>query len=263
MSSLPADPAPPIRAIRSYVLRRSHFSNAQRDANDRLMPLFGVPFSEEALDLNQLFGRNAPTILEIGFGMGDTTAEMARLNPGVNYLGVEVHTPGVGALLKLVEAHSLTNVRVIEHDVQEVLEHQIGDGKRSGIHVFFPDPWPKARHHKRRLIQKQFVTALVRKLAQGGFLHLATDWPDYAEQMVEVVDSTPELRRLTYHPAAAHASASADPAALAGEDGTAAIPPGMAPRPVTKFERRGVKLGHPIADIIALRRPPIKVAATD
>jgi tRNA (guanine-N7-)-methyltransferase len=260
VSSLPADTAPAARSIRSYVLRRSHFSNAQRDAYDRLMPVFGVTFSREPLDLNNLFGRTAPTILEIGFGMGDTTAEMARLNPGFNYLGVEVHTPGVGALLKLVQAQSLTNVRVIEHDVREVLEHQIGDGKLSGIHVFFPDPWPKARHHKRRLIQKQFVTLLLSKLSPGGFLHLATDWPDYATQMVEVVDSTPGLRRLVQ-------ARDLLPGSVSGttpdKDGPAAAPAGMSPRPVTKFERRGVKLGHPIADIIAVRQQTVKAVATD
>jgi tRNA (guanine-N7-)-methyltransferase len=137
----------PGTAIRSYVLRRSHFSGAQRDAYQRLMPLFSVPFTNRPLDLPALFGRSAETILEIGFGMGDTTAELAAADPARNFLAVDVHTPGIGALLKLLEARRITNVRIVEHDAREVVDQQIPDGTLTGVHIFFPDPWPKARHH--------------------------------------------------------------------------------------------------------------------
>ena len=227
------------RGIRSYVLRRSHFSAAQRDAYARLMPVYGVPFSEAPLDFATLFGRRAPTILEIGFGMGDTTAEIAADHPDQDYLGIEVHTPGVGALLKLLEAHGLGNVRVIEHDALAVVEFQIPDGALTGIHVFFPDPWPKARHHKRRLIQQQFVTNLVRKLRPGGYLHLATDWPDYAAQMIEVVDAAPGL----------HMTATPGPP----DAGDIRYRSGAAARPLTKFEQRGLRLGHPITDVVRIK----------
>src|SRR5690606_34182680 len=183
------------RGIRSYVLRRSHFSTAQRDAYERLMPLYGIPFTDEPLDFNRVFGREAPRVLEIGFGMGETTAEIAAAHPHIDYVGVEVHTPGVGALLKRIESQGLSNIRVIEFDAQEVVSRQIPDGSLTGIHVFFPDPWPKARHHKRRLLQPQFVTKLASKLLPGGYLHFATDWPDYAEQMNEVLEATAGLSR--------------------------------------------------------------------
>jgi tRNA (guanine-N7-)-methyltransferase len=228
------------RGIRSYVLRRSHFSTAQRDAYERLMPLYGVAFSEAPLDFATLFGRDAPTILEIGFGMGDTTATIAADHPDRNYLGIEVHTPGVGALLKLLEARRLRNVRVIEHDAQAVVQYQVPDESLTGIHVFFPDPWPKARHHKRRLIQQQFVTLLTGKLRSGGYLHLATDWPDYAAQMIEAVDATPGLAMM------------ASPGPRPPGDGEAAsLPPS---RPLTKFEQRGLRLGHPITDVMRVKR---------
>jgi tRNA (guanine-N7-)-methyltransferase len=217
------------------VLRRSHFSAAQRDAYERLMPVFGIRFTPAPLDLDAVFGRVAPRVLEIGFGMGETTAEIAAAHPDIDYLGVEVHTPGVGALLKRVELQGLSNIRVIECDAQEVLRHQIPDDSLTGIHVFFPDPWPKARHHKRRLLQPQFVTRLVDKLLPGGYLHLATDWPDYAEQMLQVLDGTAGL-------------ASARPAG--GATDAAFGPEGRPVRPETKFERRGVALGHPITDLI-------------
>ena len=224
------------RAIRSYVLRRSHFSVAQRDAYDRLMPVYGVPFSEAPLAFTSLFGRSAPTILEIGFGMGATTAEIAAAHPERNFLGVEVHTPGVGALLKLLEHQGIRNVRVIEHDVQAVIDFQIPDKSLTGINIFFPDPWPKSRHHKRRLIQKHFVTKLADKLLPGGHLHLATDWPDYAEHMIDAVQA--ESRLTLPDP---------DEAADYG-----VLSPSS--RPLTKFEQRGLRLGHPIADIVRIRK---------
>jgi tRNA (guanine-N7-)-methyltransferase len=273
VSSQPAEPERPSAGIRSYVLRRSHFSPAQRDAYRRLMPVFGVPFSRRLLDLAALFGRRAPTILEIGFGMGETTAEIAAANPDKDYLGVEVHTPGVGALLKQVDARGLRNLRVIEHDVQEVLAHQVPDEYLTGIHVFFPDPWPKVRHHKRRLIQQQFVNKLTAKLRPGGYLHLATDWPDYALQMEAVVAAVAGLTRVgvpepppaplpAASPAAVpiHASPAAPPAL---PDGGQPIPfvDGVSGRPVTKFEKRGLNLGHPISDVIAVKNATRAVPA--
>jgi tRNA (guanine-N7-)-methyltransferase len=254
VSSPEADAGHPARPIRSYVLRRSHFSPAQRDAYERLMPVFGVPYSPQPLNLPSIFGRTAPTILEIGFGMGDTTAEIAAAHPERDYLGVEVHTPGVGALLKLMEARGLRNIRIIEHDVQDVLAHQLPDGYLTGIHVFFPDPWPKARHHKRRLIQQQFVTRLAQKLRVGGYLHLATDWPEYAEQMVDAVDAEPGFQRQERPQAEARIGAAENEDKAAGDsNGSDLTSPLWRPR--TKFEQRGLRLGHPIADIVALRVP--------
>jgi tRNA (guanine-N7-)-methyltransferase len=247
------------------VLRRSHFSPAQRDAYQRLMPLYGVPFTPQTLDLPSIFGRTAPTILEIGFGMGDTTAEIAARHPEQDYLGVEVHTPGVGALLKQVEARGLRNVRIIEHDVQDVIDCQLPDEYLTGIHVFFPDPWPKARHHKRRLIQKHFVTKLCRTLRLGGYLHLATDWPDYAEQMVAAVDAVQGLRRQPV-PTLPLASPAAPFAANEREAPNSPAAGSTAPpalRPTTKFEQRGLRLGHPISDIVAIRVPPAALQQID
>ena len=253
VSNPEADADRPARPIRSYVLRRSHFSAAQRDAYERLMPVFGLPYSGGQLDLPAIFGRVAPTILEIGFGMGDTTAEIAAAHPEQDYVGVEVHTPGVGALLKQVEARGLTNVRVIEHDVQDVIDRQLPDGYLTGIHVFFPDPWPKARHHKRRLIQKHFVTKLSLKLRPDGYLHMATDWPDYAEQMIETVDAVAGLQRqaLLATPAFSPCIPAETISSLVGpiSDQPRSL------RPPTTFEQRGLRLGHPICDIMAIRRP--------
>ena len=253
MSNPKADAGHPARPIRSYVLRRSHFSAAQRDAYERLMPRFGLPYSERQLDLPAIFGRVAPTILEIGFGMGDTTAEIAAAHPEQDYVGVEVHTPGVGALLKQVEARGLTNVRVIEHDVQDVIDRQFPDDYLTGIHVFFPDPWPKARHHKRRLIQKHFVTNLCRKLRPDGYLHLATDWPDYAEQMIATVDAVAGLQRQAPLPMPEFPP-SANRETMARALGPISMQP-RSLRPATKFELRGLRLGHPICDILAVRCP--------
>ncbi len=236
---VPAQPDPErARGIRSYVLRRSHFSTAQRDAYERLMPIYGIPFTAQPLDFTHVFGRAAPRVLEIGFGMGETTAEIAAAYPHIDYLGVEVHTPGLGALLKRIESQGLRNIRVIEFDAQAVVRHQIPDGSLTGIHVFFPDPWPKARHHKRRLLQPQFVTNLVAKLLAGGYLHFATDWPEYAEQMHEVLEATAGLSSARPAGGAIDAAYGAD---------------GAPTRPETKFERRGVALGHRIADLIRYR----------
>ncbi len=215
------------RPIRSFVLRQGRFSPGQQRAYDALMPRFGIAYSPRPLDLAATFGREAPRILEIGFGMGETTARIAAENPGNDYLGVEVHTPGVGALLKRVDEQALTNVRVIQHDAVEVARDMIPEGALAGIHVFFPDPWPKKRHHKRRLIQPGFVALLVTRLAPGGYIHAATDWQEYAEHILATLSAEPQLVNR-------HAGFAERPDA----------------RPETKFEQRGRRLGHGTWDIV-------------
>lgn len=226
-----ADPPSPHRAIRSYVLRQGRVSNAQRRAHDELLPQFGVPYLPGALDLGSLFGRAAPRILEIGFGMGETTADIAAAHPENDYLALEVHTPGVGSLLKLIVEGGLANVRIVQHDAVEVLEHMIPAATFDGAHIFFPDPWPKKRHHKRRLIQPAFVTLLASRLKPGGYVHAATDWQEYAQQILEVFSAEPALK-----------NTAADYA------------PRPDYRPLTKFEQRGLRLGHGVWDIVFRRR---------
>lgn len=225
MTSMPARP------IRSYVLRQGRLTAAQRRARDELLPRYGIPWSPARLDLDRAFGRAAPKILEIGFGMGETTARIAADNPLNDYLGVEVHTPGVGSLLKLVAERGLANVRVIQHDAVDVLERMIPPESLDGAHVFFPDPWPKKRHHKRRLVQPPFVALLASRLKRGAYLHVATDWGEYAQQILDVLSSEPLLANTAdaYAPRPGH-------------------------RPLTKFENRGLKLGHSVWDILFRRR---------
>ena len=220
-------PEPVRRSVKSFVLRAGRMGTGQARALEDLGPRFLIPYAAGMLDLDAAFGRSAPRMLEIGFGMGDGTATIAASHPENDYLGVEVHTPGVGALLKRIGEAGLDNVRIIRHDAVEVLEHMITDASRDGIHIFFPDPWPKKRHHKRRLIQPAFVTQLARKLKPGGYLHLATDWMDYAEQMLGVLSGERALRNTVkdYAPRPEY-------------------------RPLTKFERRGLKLGHGVWDLV-------------
>jgi len=218
------------RPVRSFVLRQGRFSPGQQQARERLMPRFGIDYAPTPLDWAKAFGREAPRILEIGFGMGETTARIAEENPGNDYLGVEVHGPGVGALLRRLEERNLGNVRIVQHDAVEVVRDMIAPGSLAGIHVFFPDPWPKKRHHKRRLLQPPFVALLATRLKAGGYLHAATDWQEYAEEILTVVSGTQALRNP--HP------------------GFAARP---ASRPETKFEQRGRRLGHGSWDIIVDR----------
>ena len=225
------------RSIRSFVLRQGRMSPAQVRAYDELMPRLGIDYRALPLDFAQAFGRQAPVVLDIGFGMGETTARIAEALPATNFLGLEVHAPGVGALLKLVEAKKLANVRVIRHDAVEVVQNMIAPASLAGIHVFFPDPWPKARHHKRRLIQSDFVALLASCLAPGGYLHCATDWEEYAQQMLEVLSAEPQLINTAV--------------------GFAAKPDY---RPLTKFEARGLKLGHGVRDVIFCRAPAAQVA---
>ncbi|MEW6131832.1 MAG: tRNA (guanosine(46)-N7)-methyltransferase TrmB [Pseudomonadota bacterium] len=202
-------------------------SDAQRRACEDGMAHWGIPYSDAPLDLAAAFGRTAPTILEIGFGMGRTTAEIAAAHPQNNYLGVEVHTPGVASLLREIRTRALTNIRIIRHDAVEVLTGMLADGTLAGIHIYFPDPWPKKRHHKRRLIQPAVAALMARKLAPGAYLHCATDWEDYAMQMLEVLSAEPQLKNTA--------------------DGFAPRPQW---RPLTKFEQRGIELGHGVWDLL-------------
>jgi tRNA (guanine-N7-)-methyltransferase len=214
------------RGVRSYVLRQSRTTPAQQRALDALMPVYGIEFQQEPLEPEALFGRSAPLVLEIGSGMGETTARIAAERPDTDFIAVEVHGPGVGSLLKRIDEQGLANLRVIRRDALEVLEHMIADGALAGIHLFFPDPWPKKRHHKRRLVQPAFAALAARKLTPGGYLHAATDWEDYALQMREVLSAEPRLEPVG----------------------------GGAGRPATKFELRGLKLGHKVLDLLYRRR---------
>jgi tRNA (guanine-N7-)-methyltransferase len=217
--------------IRSFVLRQGRVSNAQQRYYNAMMPKIGVAYAQSPLDLDALFGRRAPRILEIGFGMGETSAEIAEANPQNDYLGVEVHTPGVGSLCKLVAEKGLANERIVQHDAVEVLRDMIPENSLDGAHIFFPDPWPKARHHKRRLIQPALVALLASRLKPGGYLHCATDWENYAEQMLAVLAAESALGNTAK-----------------------AYAPRPEYRPLTKFEQRGLRLGHGVWDLVFRKR---------
>lgn len=229
-SPAPAGVAHP-RAIRSFVLRTGRVTAGQARALAEHGARFVVPFREEPLDLAATFGRAAPTVLEIGFGMGEATAQIATALPDTNFLCCEVHDPGVGALVKRLHEQGLANVRIVQHDAVEVLERMLAPGSLAGVHVFFPDPWHKKRHHKRRLIQPALVALLASRLQPGGYIHCATDWEEYAQQMLQVLGAEPQL----HNTAEAYA-------------------PRPAYRPLTKFEHRGLKLGHGVWDLVFRRR---------
>ena len=224
-------PAAHHRAIRSFVVRAGRMGTGQMRALEELGPRYVLPWSDQRLDPQTTWGRVAPLVLEIGFGMGGATAEIAARQPEVDFLGVEVHTPGVGALLKLIDERGLENLRIVQHDAVEVLDQMIAPDSLAGIHIFFPDPWHKKKHNKRRLIQSAFVTRLVTRLVPGGYLHCATDWQPYAEQMLEVLSAEAALENTA--------------------DGYAPRPDY---RPLTKFENRGLKLGHGVWDLVFRRR---------
>ena len=219
------------RTIRSFVRRAGRTTIGQAKAFETLGPKFIVPYRPQLLDLAATFGREAPTILEIGFGMGEATAHIAALLHDRNFLCCEVHEPGVGALLKRIGEQGLSNIRIVQHDAVEVLDHMLAPQSLAGVHIFFPDPWHKLRHHKRRLIQPPLAARLAARLRSGGYLHCATDWEPYAQQMLQVLGAEPQLRN------------------------TAA---GFAPkpdyRPLTKFENRGLKLGHGVWDLVFVKR---------
>jgi tRNA (guanine-N7-)-methyltransferase len=229
MNALPPD-APdesPHRPIRSFVVRAGRMGSGQVRALAEWGPRFMLPYEAAPVDFSARFGRSAPRVLEIGFGMGDATAAIAAARPDTDFIGVEVHTPGVGALLKQIGERDLGNLRLVQHDAVEVLRHMVAPASLAGVHVFFPDPWHKKKHNKRRLIQPEFVALLASRLAPGGYLHCATDWAPYAAQMLEVLSAAPGLRNTA-----------------------AGYAPRPAYRPLTKFENRGLKLGHGVWDLV-------------
>lgn len=228
-------PQPSRRPVRSYVLRQGRLTPAQKDAIERLWPRYGIDAVNGELNFDELFDRHAPLVVEIGFGNGQALAEMAQAEPALNYLGIEVHRPGIGYLLRLLEESRIGNVRVACADAVEFIARRIPDSSLAGVRIWFPDPWPKKRHHKRRLIQPGFVELLARKMAPGAVLHLATDWMPYAEQMLEVLRAAPGFHNL---------SATGD---------YCARPPW---RPRTRFERRGRRLGHETRDLLFRRIAP-------
>jgi tRNA (guanine-N7-)-methyltransferase len=223
-----------LRKVRSFVRRPGRITAAQRRALDELLPRFGVAGAPAVLDLRSVFGREAPRVLDIGFGDGEALVTAAANNPGIDYLGVEVHEPGIGHLLLLLEKAALTNVRVIVNDAAEVVPQRLPASCLDAVNLFFPDPWPKKRHHKRRLVQPPFVADLARALKDGGLLHVATDWADYARHTEEIAAQSSDF--------------------LADDSATLGASP-LAFRPPTKFERRGRRLGHDVADLYYRRRP--------
>ncbi len=227
--------APYMRTVKSYVLRAGRTGPGQARAYQQHGPKYLLPYQPQPLDVAAAFGRSAPLFLEIGFGMGSATAHIAQLRPQDNFLACEVHEPGVGALLKLIGEGAIENIRILRHDAVEVLDHMLPEQSLDGVHIFFPDPWHKSRHHKRRLIQGPFVNRLARHLKPGGILHLATDWEPYAEQMHAVLRAEPLL------------------ANTAAEPGSHGCAPKPDYRPLTKFENRGLKLGHGVWDLVFRR----------
>lgn len=221
---------PTERRIRSFVTRAGRLSTGQARALEAFGPRYLIEYRKAEFDFHAPFGRTAPLILEIGFGMGDTTAHIAKAMPDKDFIGVEVHTPGVGSLLKLAGEQDIANLRIIQHDAVEVLNNMIADGTLSGVHIFFPDPWHKTKHHKRRIIQPELVALLRSRLVVGGTLHCATDWEPYAAEMLQVLTADPGLENAF--------------------DGFAPRPES---RPETKFERRGLNLGHTVRDVIVRR----------
>ena len=250
--------------IRSFVLRAGRTTAGQQRAIEELGPQFLIPFQENPLNIEKVFsGSTNPKILEIGFGMGETTAKIADLRKQDDFLGIEVHPPGVGALLKLIGEVGLTNVRIIRHDAVEVLEKMIAPNALDGIHIYFADPWHKKRHHKRRLIQASFVKLLVSRLKPGAYLHLATDWHNYAEQMLLVLNAEEALDNTSTTSARIETFLAAD-AVKAEAPASNEFNPTIeqlnsehlgyvekpAYRPLTKFENRGLKLGHGVWDLV-------------
>lgn len=233
-SKLPPDPQPFLRTVRSFVLRAGRTTAGQAKAFTDVGPRFLLPYAALPLDYAASFERQAPTILEIGFGMGEATAQIAALRPQDNFLCCEVHTPGVGALLKRIAEQSLSNIRILQHDAVEVIDHMLPLQSLDGAHIFFPDPWHKTKHNKRRLIQPPLIAKLAARLQTGGYLHCATDWAPYAEQILAVLSAEPLLRNTAGLEAGGYA-------------------PKPDYRPLTKFENRGLKLGHGVWDLVFTR----------
>jgi tRNA (guanine-N7-)-methyltransferase len=253
--------------IRSFVLRAGRTTAGQQRAIEELGPQFLIPFQETILDLPKAFnGSSRPKILEIGFGMGETTAKIAALRNEDDFLAIEVHPPGVGALLKLIGENNLTNLRLIRHDAVEVLEKMIAPNSLDGIHIYFADPWHKKRHHKRRLIQVEFVRLLISRLRPGAYLHLATDWHNYAEQMLLVLNAESDLVSTSTEQMSIETFSASDIATESelAKESFQEFKPTLeqleakhsgyverpAYRPTTKFETRGIKLGHGVWDLV-------------
>lgn len=222
------------RSIRSFVLRTGRTTAGQAKAFTDVGPRFLLPYTGQAMDFSAVYERSAPTILEIGFGMGEATAQIAALRTQDNFLCCEVHTPGVGALLKRIDEQSLANIRILQHDAVQVIDHMLPLASLDGAHIFFPDPWHKTKHNKRRLIQPPLIAKLAARLKPGGYLHCATDWQPYAEQILEVLSAEHLLRN----------TAAADAGGYAPKPGY---------RPLTKFENRGIRLGHGVWDLVFRR----------
>ena len=222
----------PRQPIRSFVLRAGRITAAQKRALEELLPRYGIPFAPGPLDLDRAFGRSAPRVLEIGFGNGDTLVELAAAAPDRDFIGVEVHPPGVGHCLLEIESRGLRNVRVIAHDAVEVLSQQVAPAALDEVLLYFPDPWPKKRHHKRRIVQPAFAALVADRLKPGGAFRLATDWEPYAAWMLEVLSASPDLEN-------------------AAADGGCIERPG---RSATRFENRGRRLGHAVFDLEFRRR---------
>lgn len=240
MTDTPADassatPAPEIpfrRTIKSFVKRAGRTTVAQAKAFELYSSRFVLPYQAQALDMQATFGRSAPVVLEIGFGMGDATAHIAGLLPETDFIGCEVHEPGVGALLKLIGERSLNNLRILQHDAVEVIDHMLPEQCLDGVHIFFPDPWHKTRHNKRRLIQAPLVAKLAARLKPGGYLHCATDWEPYAQQILQVLSEEPSLKN---------------------SQAQGGFAPKPDYRPLTKFEKRGLRLGHGVWDLVFVK----------
>lgn len=220
-----------MRPVRSFVLRQGRLTKGQDDALERLWPIYGIGRANTLLDIDALFGQKAPVTLEIGFGDGVSLASMAEAAPDKNFIGIEVHRPGVGRLLHLIEEKNLSNVRVMDDDAVEIIKNRIPEGSLDCVQLFFPDPWHKKRHNKRRILQGDFVSLVASILKTGGVFHLATDWEDYAIHIAEVMEASDEFKSLA-------------PAA------TAPYSPKPDSRPTTKFETRGLKLGHGVWDLL-------------
>ena len=236
--------SPARRPVRSFVLRGGRLGPGQQRALDALGPRFVLPLRDAPLDAEALFGRRAPLVVEIGFGMGDATARIAQAQPQCDFIGIEVHEAGVGALLKRIGELELSNLRIVRDDAVEVLRRMIAPGSLAGVHLYFPDPWPKKRHWKRRIVQPAFAALVASRLAPGGYWHCATDWRPYAEQMLEVLGAEPALRNRATSAAGAGVGAGADAAAGGGYS------PRPPWRPLTKFEQRGMALGHGVWDLL-------------
>jgi tRNA (guanine-N7-)-methyltransferase len=225
----------PLRTVHSFVIRAGRMTEAQKAARDKLWPKFGLELANGLVQQEQVFGRMAPLVLEIGFGMGSSLVEMAKAAPEKDFIGIEVHPPGIGNLLKLVEQQQLNNVRVYQADARAVLEKCIADASLQCLQIFFPDPWHKKRHHKRRMLQADFISEVKPKLVAGGVIHLATDWQPYADQMMQVLSADAAFRN------------------AAGENTYAT----QHDRPSTKFELRGQKLGHGVWDLLFVKTGPV------